>query len=396
MKPFAGIRVLDLTHVLAGPFSAYQLAIMGADVIKIEAPDQPDVARPVGNVQHLNRKGMGTSFLTQNSNKRAITLNLKTNEGRAIFRELASKSDVIVENYRAGAIEALGLGYDDIVKLNSSIIYCSMTGFGQTGPKRGHTAYDNVIQAISGLMTTSGHPGSTSPLKVGPPILDYFCGTMAALAISSALFQRARTGRGQRIDVSMMDAAIMLMAWTVTDFLNGGGMPQLWGNGSDNAGYACYETKDGLLMVGAEAPNQQRRMWSLLGRPDLATDKTFEEVLSKREEHGRILSQILRTRTADEWASLFHAAGLPAERVRTLEQALRHEQLQHRKVLHHLGDVEALGQEITVPVTAFQFAHDGPEVTSPPPFHGQHTEEVLQEMGRQDAEIHALRRDGVV
>ncbi|RWB32261.1 MAG: CoA transferase [Mesorhizobium sp.] len=396
MKPFSGIRVLDLTHVLAGPFSAYQLAIMGADVIKIESPDHPDVARPVGSVQHLNRKGMGTSFLTQNSNKRAITLNLKTERGKELFRELSASADVIVENYRAGAIEALGLGYSEIAELNPSIIYCSMTGFGQTGPKRGHTAYDNVIQAISGLMTTTGHVGSSSPLKVGPPILDYFSGTMAAFSIASALFQRMKTGRGQRIDVSMMDSAVMLMAWTVTDFLNGGGAPRIWGNDSDNAGYSCYDTADGLLMVGAEAPSQQRRMWKMLGRDDLAVDQTFEQVLSKRDEHAPILAEIFRRKTADQWALEFHDAGLPAERVRTLEEALAHDQLSHRSVLHKLGKIAALDQEVTVPVTAFTFAADGPEITSPPPFHGEHTDEVLREFGYQDVDMFALRRDGVI
>jgi crotonobetainyl-CoA:carnitine CoA-transferase CaiB-like acyl-CoA transferase len=396
MQPFTGIRIIDLTHVLAGPFSAYQLAILGADVIKIEPPDEPDVARPVGGVIGFNRAGMGTSFLTQNSNKRAITLNLKTEQGREIFRKLVTKADVVIENYRAGALEELELGYTDLSKINPSVIYCSMTGFGQQGPKRGHTAYDNVIQAISGLMTTTGPIGAQVPLKVGPPVLDYFSGTMAALAISSALFQRLRTGAGQRIDVSMFDSAIMLMAWTVTDFLNGGGVPQLWGNDSENAGYACYETKDGLLMIGAEAPRQQRRMWKLLGRQDLAIDATFEDVLAKRTEHAAILRQIFKQKTADEWAKMFHDAGLPAERVRSLKEALSHEQLSHRGLLHKHESIASLGCDITVPVTAFTFEHDGPTVTTPPPLHGQHTDEVLLELGCSKSQVTALRKEGVI
>ena len=205
MKAFEGYRVLDLTHVLAGPFSTYQLAVLGAEVIKVEPPDAPDIVRVEGAVEALNREGMGVMFQSQGANKRGLSLNLKSEAGRDIFKRLAAGADVVVENYRAGALPSLGLGYDELAALNPSLIYCSITGFGQTGPKAGHTAFDNVIQARSGLMATTGTVHS-APLRVGAPVLDYGTGAQAAFAIAAALLRRERTGERQRLDVSMLDA----------------------------------------------------------------------------------------------------------------------------------------------------------------------------------------------
>lgn len=395
MQPFQGVKVIDMTHVLAGPFCAYQLSVMGADVIKIEQPNEGDMVREAGSVREHNRAFMGVGYLTQNSNKRAMTLNLKSEQGREILKRLAAVSDVLIENYRAGALGALGLGYDDLSKINPRLIYCSMTGFGQKGPKAGHTAYDNVVQALSGMMTTTGFAGS-APVKVGPPVLDYGSGTMAAYAVSCALFQRSRTGKGQHIDVSMLDSALMLMSSTVTDYLNSGQAPKLWGNDSDNAGYACYDTKDGMLMIGAWTVRQQVRMWQALGRPDMAQIANLEEIGARHDEQAKVLRDIFKTKTANEWVEVLHKAGLPAERVHTLPEALAQAQLKHRALIHTHGEVPGVGKNVSVPVAAFTYAHGGPSVRTPPPRHGQHTDEVLGELGFQTEQITEMRGAGVV
>ena len=230
MQALDGIRVLDLTHVLAGPFSTYQLAVLGADVIKIEAVGNPDMNRDVGAVNALNDAGMGSHFQSQGANKRAMTLNLKSAKGREIFKALARDTDVVVENFRAGAMERLGLGYEDLRAVRPDLVYCSITGFGHTGPKRGPGAFDNVIQAFSGMMTTTGHPDEPE-VMVGPPFADYGTGAQAAFAIAAALLRRERTGEGQRIDVSMLDSALAMMACWVLNASLTGEPPARSGNG---------------------------------------------------------------------------------------------------------------------------------------------------------------------
>ncbi len=394
MQPFAGVKVIDMTHVLAGPFCAYQLSVMGADVIKIENPKEGDMVRPSGSVKAFNKEGLGTAFITQNSNKRAITLDIKTAKGQAILKRLWAISDVFIENYRAGALPKLGLGYEDAVKVNPRIIYCSMTGFGQTGPKAQNTAYDNVIQAYSGLMTTTGRPGD-KPLKVGPPVLDYGSGIMAAYAISCALFQRTRTGKSQYIDVAMMDAAFMLMSSTVTDYLNGGGAPKLMGNGSDNAGYACYDAKDGMVAIGGWTVSQQNRMWKVLGFAE-GKARTLEDIQHAHDEQEKVLAAHFKTLNCDDLVVLFHKSGLPAEKVQTLADALASPQAKSRSVIHRHPEIPGLGKNIAVPVAAFTYAHGGPAVHSPPPRHGQHTDDVLSGLGYDAAGIAELRKEGVV
>lgn len=251
MKPFEGIRVLDLTHVLAGPFCTHQLAALGADVIKIEPPGNPDMTREEGVVFPLNDAGIGTYFMAQNGGKRAISLDLKSDDGRKVFATLMKGADVMVQNYAGGALEKLGLSYAHVSAINPQLIYCSMTGFGRTGPKADHPAYDVVIQAFTGLMAANGN-AHTGPMRVGPPMVDYGTGAQAALAISAALFQRTKTGKGQHIDVAMTDAAFMLMSAFVTDALITGEAPPPHGNvHARYAGYATFDTADRMMMIGA-------------------------------------------------------------------------------------------------------------------------------------------------
>ncbi|ETR76211.1 CoA-transferase [Afipia sp. P52-10] len=390
MRPFEGIRVIDATHVLAGPFATYQLALFGADVIKIEDPNEPDQSRMSGSDRQLNREGMGVYYLSQASNKRSVTLNLKTEQGREVFKRLIATADVLVENYRPGAFAALGLGYDDLIAIQPKLIYCSISAFGHSGPRGNQTAYDFVIQATTGLMAMTG-TRETNPIKIGAPAIDYATGTMAAFALSSALFQRERTQQGQHIDLAMNDVALMLAASHVTGYLRTGQPPQPNGNSHPHATNCCFETKDGLLMLGASNLRQQRRLWQLLGRPEMAKDNNDQRHDDKPREMAE-LADILRTRTADEWEAFLQANHVPAARVRALPEALSDPQIGSRPFLHRHNNVPGVAGEFTVPAAAFKLAHGAAEITSPPPTLGADTDAVLQELGYDAAAIARLRQ----
>src|SRR5215510_9028897 len=292
-RPFEGIRVIDVTHVLAGPFATYQLAVLGADVIKVEHPDEPDQSRGTGTDKGRTRRQMGTSFLTQASNKRSITLDLKSEGDREVLKKLVATADIFVENYRPGAFEALGLGYTALSAINPRLIYASFSAFGQQGPRGPHTAYDHVIQATSGIMAMTGTE-EVHPVKFGAPAIDYATGTTGAFALAAALFQRERTGRGQRIDMAMLDVAMILMSSHLTGYLRNRVHPKPSGNAHPHATNSAYPTKDGLLMLGASNLRQQRRLWTVLERPDMIKRSNDE----RDQDHARevsVLTEILQT-----------------------------------------------------------------------------------------------------
>src|SRR5512143_81578 len=316
MRPFEGIRVIDATHVLAGPFATYQLAVLGAEVIKVEHPDDPDQSRGAGTDKELNRRNMGTAFLTQASNKRSITLDLKQARDRDILKKLVATADVFVENYRPGAFDVLGLGYEALAAINPRLIYASFSAFGQKGPRGKQTAYDHVIQATSGIMAMTGTP-EVNPVKFGSPAVDYATGMAGAFALSAALFQRARTGKGQRIDMAMLDVAMTLMSSHLTGYLRNGAHPKPHGNRHPHATNSAYETKDGLVMLGASNLRQQRRLWTLLERPDMIK-KTNDERDADHDHEVAVLTDIMRTRSAAEWEEFLQARHVPAARVRTM------------------------------------------------------------------------------
>ena len=378
-RPFEGIRVIDVTHVLAGPFATYQLAVLGADVIKVEHPDDPDQSRGGGTDKALNRAQLGTSFLAQGSNKRAITLDLKTEHDRDILKKLVATADVFVENYRPGALEALGLGYEALSAINPRLIYASFSAFGDTGPQRQRTAYDHVIQASSGIMAMTGTK-DVNPVMFGAPAIDYATGTTGAFALSAALFQRERSGRGQRIDMAMLDVAMILMSSHLTGYLRNGTHPKPHGNRHAHATNGAYETKDGLLMVGASNLRQQRRLWTVLERPDLIKRNNDD----REQDHARetaVLAEILKTRTADEWEEFFQARHVPAARVRTMGEAVADPQIASRGIIHRHASAPGIEGSFGVPVAAFTFAHGGPRIDAPPPAVGQHNEEIFAELG---------------
>ena len=393
-RPFEGIRIIDITHVLAGPFTAYQLAVLGADVIKVEHPEEPDQSRETGTDRALNRGNMGTSFLTQGSNKRSITLNLKTEEGREILRKLAVRSDVLVENYRPGAFEALGLGYQAMQKINPRLIYCSISAFGQDGLRREQTAYDHVIQATSGIMASTGTE-EVNPIKIGAPAIDYATGTMGAFALASALFQRERTGKGQHIDLAMLGVAMMMQASLLTGYFRNGTEPRPHGNQQPFATNSAYDAKEGMVMIGASNIRQQARFWRAVERPDMI--KTDNEArLDDREREAAIIAGIIKTKTAEEWERYFQARHVPAARVRTMAEAIADPHLGDRGVFHHFEHVPGIDGAVGVPLAAFKFAHGGPSIEHPPHEMGQDTDGVLGELGYDAAEISRLRSARIV
>jgi crotonobetainyl-CoA:carnitine CoA-transferase CaiB-like acyl-CoA transferase len=379
MQPFEGIRVIDATHVLAGPFATYQLAVLGADVIKVEHPDDPDQSRGVGTDKDLNRRNMGTAFLTQASNKRSLVLDLKQEKDRDILKKLAATADVLVENYRPGAFEALGLGYDTLAAINPRLIYASFSAFGQHGPRSAQTAYDHVIQATSGIMAMTGTP-DVNPIKFGSPAVDYATGMTGAFALSAALFQRERTGKGQRIDMAMLDVAMILMSSHLTGYLRNGVHPKPSGNQHPHATNSAYQAKDAIVMLGASNLRQQRRLWTLLERPDMIK-KTNEERDADREREAATLREIMRTRLADEWEVFLQANHVPAARVRTMGEAVADPQLESRGIIHRHGAGNGVEGAFGVPLAAFTFAHGGPCIDAPPPMLGQHNSEIFKELG---------------
>ena len=358
------LRVIDTTHVLAGPFAAYQLGVLGADVIKIEDPNDPDQARMQGSDPALTDAGMGTAFLAQGSNKRCMALDLKTPEGRDALLALVEAADVFVENYRPGAFEALGLGYDALSARNPGLVYCSISAFGATGPRRAQTGYDNVIQAFCGMMAMTG-TGDSGPLKCGAPIIDYATGTTAAFAISAALLHRARTGRGQHVDVSMLDVALMLMSAPLTGYLWNGAHPQPAGNDFFFATLGCYDTADEPLMIAASNIAQQERLWRLLGHPEMIQSANNARIAAHAAEKA-LLAEVFATRPAAAWEESLLAARIPAARVRRLEEALADPQIAARGVLGTHDGWGAQGQGLRVPLAGFTLSETPPELRSAP------------------------------
>lgn len=393
-RPFEGIKIVDTSHVLAGPFAAYQLALLGADVIKVEDPNEVDQSRYMGVDKKLNAELMGTNFLTQGSNKRSITLNLKTEAGRDILKKLVADADVMIENYRVGAFQALGLGYADMKAINPNLIYCSMTGYGQTGPRAHHTVYDHLIQANSGLMVMTGTP-ETAPVKTGTQVLDFSTGLMAAFAISGALYQRTHTGRGQYVDVSMLDTAMILIASHLTGYFLTGHQPQAKGNWHRYASSELYDTKDGKLMLGAANPGQHKRLMAALGLDHLA-QASYEKRDEQRAAESTAIAAKLQEKTAPEWEAYLQERHVPAAVLRTMGEMLEDPQIRVRNILHLHENVPGVGKPVTVPVAAFKYAEGGPRVDTPPRQLGEDTDDILEGLGYGEEEIQALREAGAI
>ena len=397
MKLLDGIRVLDLTNVLAGPFATVHLALLGADVVKIENPDGGDLARKLGAAPELNAQLMGTSFLAQNANKRSLTLNIKEPAGREIFTRLARGADVVVENFRPGVMDRLGLSWAMLHAINPRLIYCAISGFGQSGPDAFKPAYDQIIQGLSGVMAINGDE-RLNPLRCGFPLCDTVGGLNAAFAIMAALFHRERTGEGQFIDVALLDSIMPLLGWVAANWLIGGQPPQLLGNDNFTAAPSgTFATKDGFVNIAANQQAQWESLADLVGAPELKTDPRFEKRDTRktnRRELTPLLEAKLRERTTAEWVCVMNRAGIPAGAIASLQEALASAQVAHRRTLQTV-ETPGIGPTRLFSLTA-KFDRTPGAVETPPPRLGADTDEVLAGAGYTRAEIERFRNTGVV
>jgi CoA:oxalate CoA-transferase len=394
----AGLRILDLTNVLAGPFCCYQLAQLGAEVIKVETPGSGDLARQLGADAELNRRGMGASFLAQNAGKRSITLNLKHIKAREAFTRLVKTSDVVVENFRPGVMDRLELGYERLKAIKSDLIYCAISGFGQDGPLRLNPAYDQIIQGLSGVMSVTGDAQS-APLRVGYPVADTMGGITAAYAISAALFRRERTGEGEFIDVSMLESTLVAMGWVVSNWLIAGVRPQALGNENMTASPSgTFRTGEGLLNIAANQQQQFETLCKLIGRPELASDPHFagrEDRKRHRYELNREIELALTARSAAEWSGLMNDSGVPAGEVLDVPSVLEHPQVVERGLLHTFKDVPNV-DDVRVVRSGFRLKSGDPRPASPPPALGADTARLLAELGYSEGEVEELSRDKAI
>lgn len=376
----SGIRVLDLTNVLAGPYCAYQLALLGADVIKVEAPSGGDLARQLGASAELNAAAMGASFLAQNAGKRSIVLDLKKEDDKQRFLDLVATADALIENFRPGVMARLGLGYEELREVRPSLVYCAISGFGQTGPMRNNPAYDQIIQGLSGIMSITGTP-ETAPLRVGYPVADTLGGLMGAFAIASALVRQKTTGEGAFLDVSMLECTLSALGWPVSNYLTAGIEPQAMGNENMTAAPSgTFRTGEGLLNIAANKQEQFVTLCGLIGRPELAEDDRFAERETRkrnRMELKGLIEGALASDTAAAWEERFNRAGVPAGRVLTIPQALAEPQIAGRNMAVQFGETADLGRPLTVVRGGFLVDGAAPLPHLPPPALGQHTQEIL-------------------
>ncbi|TMR97665.1 CaiB/BaiF CoA transferase family protein [Nonomuraea basaltis] len=377
--PLDGVKVVDLTNVLAGPYCSYQLMLFGADVVKVEMPGAGDLARRLGPDPELNQEQMGASFLAQNAGKKSVELDLKSPAGRAAFESMVSGADVLLENFRAGVMARLGYDWDRLRTLNPRLVYCAISGFGQSGPMSGAPAYDQIIQGLSGMMSVTGTP-DTVPLRVGFPICDTIGGLMAALAISAALAGRHRSGRGCCLDLSMLEASISAMGWTVSNYLISGVEPEPMGDQNATAAPSgTFETADGPLNIAANQQGQFETLCRLIGRPDLPADPRFAEREARKTHRQALnheLNQALRAKTALEWEEILAREGVPAARILTVPQALALDQVRQRGFLAEVPFAGAGERHVTV--TGNGVVVDGVALCprGAAPLLGQHNEEI--------------------
>jgi len=393
------VRVLDLTNVLAGPYACYQLAQLGAEVIKVERPGQGDLARQLGADADRNAQMMGVSFLAQNAGKQSVTIDLQKPEGKALFKKLVATADVVVENFRAGVMDRLGLGYEALKAIKPDIVFCAISGFGQNGPMSKLPAYDQIIQGQSGLMSVTGTDES-GPLRVGYPVCDTIGGMSAAFAIVSALFNRSRTGEGEHIDVSMLEATMGTMGWVVSNWLISGIRPERFGNQNMTAvPSGAFRTGDGLINIAANQQAQFERLAKVVGREEWLSDPDFAKRESRKQHRSKLnalLEEALQTRSAAEWAALFNAQDVPAGEVRSVEAALDNAHMVERDFIKTVRGAPGSDDEIKVVRAGFRLGSGDPAPLSYPPTLGEHTHAVLAGLGLSDEDIAELHAGNVI
>jgi len=402
--PLSHIRVLDLSRVLAGPWASQNLADLGAEVIKIERPGVGDDSRAFGPPWVKDASGRDTKdsayFTSANRGKKSITLNISVPEGRAIARELAGRSDVLLENYKYGDLARYGLGYDELKTLNPKLVYCSVTGFGQTGPYRERPGYDFMIQGMGGMMSVTGEPDGSpggGPQRAGVPIADIITGMYASIAICAALANRERTGRGQHLDLALLDSQIALLAYQNTNYFSTGEPPKRIGNLHPNiVPYQPFRTRDGDVILACGNDNLFRKFCEVAGCSELIADPRFAtngKRVENRAELTRLLQEVFMKRKTSEWVDLLEAAGVPNGPINNIAQVFAEPQVKARGVRVDLAN--ASGVKVPLVASPMRFSETPVEYRLAPPALGQHTDEVLRGLGKSDAEIGRLRETGV-
>ncbi len=404
--PLSHIRVLDLSRVLAGPWAGQNLADLGAEVIKVERPKSGDDSRAFGPPWVKDTEGKDTRdsayFTSANRGKKSITLNMADPEGQRIVRELARQSDVLIENYKFGDLARYGLGYDDLKVINPGLIYCSVTGFGQTGPFKERPGYDFMIQGMGGMMSVTGEPDGApggGPQRAGVPVADIITGMYASIAICAAIASRERTGRGQHIDCALLDSQIALMSYQNANFFSTGKSPSRIGNLHPNiVPYQPFRTSDGSVIVACGNDNLYRRLCDVIQRPDLVTDERFAtngKRVENRTEMTRILQEIFSTRSTREWVGDLEAAGVANGPINTMAEVYEEPQVIARGIRLELD--HPVAGKLSGVASPMRFSDTTIEYRNAPPVLGQHTEEVLGEkLGLSGDEIAALRVKGLI
>ena len=396
MKPLEGKTILDLTNVLAGPFCTYQLVNLGAEVIKIETPLKGDLARNLGADPDLNKKGMGISFLAQNSGKQSVTLNLKSKKGKNLFKKLVKNCDAVVENFRPNVMSRLNLDYDVLKKENPDLIYCAITGFGQDGPLSQNPAYDQIVQGLSGVMTITGDQ-KNNPYRVGYPIADTIGGLTAAMAVSAAL---NNPKGGNYIDVSMLEATLVTMGWVISNYLIGDVIPKAQGNENfTSAPSGAFQAKNGLLNIAANKDEQWELLAKHLNRKDLIDHPDFSNREDRKKNRLRLkaeLETVLTTRSTEEWVEELNQIGVPAGPVLSIPEVLDHPQITERGLIANLDDIPDVKGNIEILKTAAIFNGRHLDVENNPPALGADNERVYSNIGLTKEEINNLKKEGVI
>ncbi|MCO6416824.1 CoA transferase [Siccirubricoccus sp. KC 17139] len=396
-RPFEGVRILDFTQVLAGPFASYQLGILGADVVKVERREGEDARRnPLS--REWAARGMAPSWQAVNNGKRSLTLDLQKPEAVEIVKRLAAEADVVMENFRPGVMDRLGIGYAALSAINPRLIYASVSGFGHTGPDRNEAGYDGRIQAMSGIMAMTGHPGS-DPLRAGFAICDILSGMTAAYGVASALFQRTHTGRGQKVDVSMLDSTLAFLGGQVADWTVGGHQQRQFGNQavSRRATANLFKAGEGHLLLAVNNDRQYEALVTTLGiKAELEADPRFADWflrLENTEALREVLERALAADSAENWEERLNQAGAPCARIYRVDEVIEHRQVKARGKLQ---EVETAWGRLRFATNGFILAHGDARIDRPAPALGAHTDEVLAQAGFGAAEIAALRANNVI
>lgn len=392
--PLQGMKVIELSHIMSGPICGMMLADMGADVIKVEKMDGGDDCRRFAPIlEH----GESASFMVLNRNKRDIALNLKTEGGKEVLRRMLADADVVTENYRKGTMEKLGLGYDSLKVLNPGLIYCSVSGYGRTGPFADKGGFDLIAQGLSGLMSSTGEPGQ-APIKAGSPVADINAGILAALGIVAAYSHKQRTGLGQVVDTSLLEAGFQQMYWQIANYFSQGViLPKMGSANSTSTPYQAFRTQDGWINIGAANQGNYERLLQVLDAPHISDDQRFTTNplrMANRDALVELITAVLITDTTDNWVTKLDAAGLPVGAVLDISQTVEHPQILEREMIVETSHpVTGSSRSIALPI---RFSETPRQVTRPSPLLGEHTLEILQEYGFDADEIASLRKEGAI